>query len=175
MAIIKVIDDEDFFPDLSKDIHYISWTVCSRIAFPVVIVWMEIGPVEPLPLFDRIDRSNETLTLYPKHKITLMPGGSYADEELFRHFRDAVRAQQMIKARNVIFDMRNAPYWDPHTMTYDNTAYFRMLYWQPSRFDFDEDDVNLYILPDPCLKAWLKGIYAHKYASPAEIGYLSKA
>ncbi len=138
MEKIRIITDECFFPDFTKDIHYISWTPFnplsatnySQMDYVDAIVRFSAPGVTPEELYRRIDFSNETGTLYPKANITIMPSyrQPYSDDEIYRHFNDAMKVQnQYIHAKNVIFDMRNYSYINPHTKKPDDEEYIKMI------------------------------------------------
>ena len=67
-----------------------------------------------MDIFVKINTTSETATLYPKAPITIMPQGDFDDKTIYKHFDDALKAQNIyIKAKRVIFDMRNYNYNHP--------------------------------------------------------------
>ena len=136
--MIKIIDDIKFMPDMKKSIHYISWTPChdmsvsgyASLSFVYAIVYTNLPDLNTDKLFREVDMSDEVCTLYPRANITIIPThrGAYSDEEIYRHFHDAMKAQHTyINVDNIIFDMRYYCYYNPHTKSYDNLEYLNML------------------------------------------------
>ena len=136
--MIKIIDDIKFMPDMKKSIHYISWTPYhimsvsdyASLSFVYAIVYTNLPDLNTDELFRKVDISGEVCTLYPRVNITIIPSyrAAYSDEEIYRYFHDAMKAQHMyINADNIIFDMRYYSYFNPHTDSYDNLEYLNML------------------------------------------------
>lgn len=157
MSKIKIITDESFFPNFKKSIHYISWTPYStlsvtgysRMTYVDAIVRSDLPDINPEELYRRIDFLNETGTLYPKVNITIMPSyrQPYSDEEIYRHFNDAMKAQNLyIHADNIIFDMRNYSYISPYTNQPNDKEYIRMIYHNHSSSCILGDKRNTYVI-----------------------------
>lgn len=138
MKKLKIIADADFLPDLRKSIHYISWTPrdvwsrtgYTRVSYVDALIRRNLPWADPEEFFRTVDSSNETGTLYPEISITVMPssGQPYPDEEIYRHFGDAMIAQnRYIYAKHVMFDMRSYAYINPRTNKPDNEEYVRMI------------------------------------------------
>lgn len=135
--MIKLIRDEVFVPDLNKSIHYISWTPYHAMSTTdyAQMSWVYEIARENLPgidldkAFRTIDYFNETGT-FPQANITIMPSyrQPYSDEAVYKHFNDAMKAQnQLIHAENIIFDMRYYAYINPHTNDVDDEEYLEMI------------------------------------------------
>lgn len=143
--MIKIIDDINFMPDMKKSIHYISWTPYSfwstpdyaSLSYVYAIVYTNLPDLNTNELFRKVDISGEVCTLYPRVNITIIPSyrAAYSDEEIYRYFHDAMGAQhRYIKADNIIFDMRFYSYFNPHTKSYDNLEYIKMLDFNLNRY-----------------------------------------
>lgn len=189
MAAIKLITEEGFIPDLKKDIHYITWTPrtqmpmryndtlvpYSGLSYPYAIIGKTIG--DPIPFFLNVDSACETGTLYPAANITIMPSGIFDDETIYRYFHDAVKAQQMIRARNVVFDYTFFTYVAPHTLRSDNYEYFKMIEYNAHRFDLAEGPATIYIMAmeNNDMVRCVRGRYGSEeyFATPAEISLLA--
>ena len=136
--MIKIIDDIKFMPDIKKSIHYISWTPClargisvyESLSYVYAILYTNLPDLNTDKLFREVDMSDEVCTLYPRANITIIPTYrvEYSDEEIYRYFHDAMKAQYMyINADNIIFDMRYYCYYNPYTKSYYNWEYLNML------------------------------------------------
>lgn len=165
--MLKIINTS-FLPDFSKDIHYISWTpnannvgaFCfsasgySSLSCAYAIVSQEMGfsERETVDLFRMIDSANETGTLYPKANITIMPNARpYSDEEIYKHFNDALKAQnQFVKASNIIFDMSSYGYYNTKAGMVDNGEYFYMIKhaYDSSRIFVGDSSTNWFVICD---------------------------
>ena len=181
--MIKLITEETFIPNLSQDIHYISWTPYSgrstsgysQMAYVDTVVRKNLNKLniytKPESFYQQIDEANETGTFYPDINITLMPSakGVYSDEEIYHHISDAFKAQnKLIHAKTVIFDMRAYSYYDPHTEGYDNAEYLHMIDYLTGRSNHLEDkDVRVYVISSEEIKPSLRGRSVH-YAVASE-------
>ena len=55
-------------------------------------------------------------------------GQPYSDEMVYKHFNDAMKAQnEFIHAENIIFDMRDYAYINPYTKKVDDEEYLYMI------------------------------------------------
>lgn len=178
MEKIKIITDECFIPDFSKDVHYISWTpfnplsttLYSQLDWVDAIVRHSVSGIDPEEFYRIIDFINETGTLYPKANITIMPSyrQPYSDEEIYRHFNDAMNAQnQYIRAKNVIFDMRNYAYINPYTNEPNNEEYIKMIYWNLFLKSVLGQEINAYVIMPKQCAANISSLYA-EFATDAE-------
>lgn len=154
------INDLFFVPDLSKNIHYISWTPYSeksvtnynRLAWTDMIVRMNLpSSLDMTQFYQKIDDCNETGTFYPTAPITIMPsrGQPYPDEMIYKHFNDAMKAQyEIIKAKNMIFDMRDYSYINPHRKNrVDDAEYLDMIYFNTTVLnDSSGNPAKVYII-----------------------------
>lgn len=136
--MIKLIIDESFVPDLNKSIHYISWTPYnpmsvtgySKMSWVYEIARINLPDIDLDKAFQTIDCSNETGSFFPQANITIMPSyrQPYSDEMVYKHFNDAMKAQnQFIHADNIIFDMRSYAYNNPYTNNVDDEEYLYMI------------------------------------------------
>lgn len=158
--MITFINDESFIPDLSKNIHYISWTPYSeesitkysRLAWTDMIVRMYIPPsLDTTQFYQTIDHSDETGTFYPVAKITIMPScrQPYPDVTIYKHFNDAMKAQyEIIKAGKMIFDMRDYAYLNPHKKNrVDDAEYLDMILYNTTRLNsYSENPAKVYVI-----------------------------
>ncbi len=94
--------------------HYISWANAHGMTFTGAYIRFTLGLNDDSTyhLCEKINRSHETGTLYPKANMTLMPIDSQdADEDIYEHFNDALKAQNIyVNAHNIVFDMRHYEY-----------------------------------------------------------------
>lgn len=136
--MIKLIRDEVFVPDLNKSIHYISWTPYhamsvteyAQMSWVYEIARRNLPGIDLDKAFRTIDYSNETGTFFPQANITIMPSyrQPYSDETVYKHFNDAMKAQnQLINAENIVFDMRYYAYINPYTNNVDDEEYLEMI------------------------------------------------
>lgn len=173
MAEIKILVDETYMPDFSKNIHYITWTPrsdwplkykdsyvpYSGLSYPFAVLYS--AGFDPIPFFMMVDQNGETGTLYPDANITIMPSGVFEDEDIYKHFGDAVEAQRLIKAESIIFDFRFYNYISPHSFKSNNLEYYKMIDYNKSRFDFDETKVRIYVLvcSGNIIERWYRPLY----------------
>ena len=142
--MFKIFEGGVFLPDFTQDIHYISWTPYAgtgsggykftgytSMAWANYITFSTLGisEIEAIRYFRKIDANSETGTFYPQANITIMPNcKNYSDHEIYRHFNDALKCQtSLVRARNVIFDMRNYIYHFPDTGMPSNNEYIYMI------------------------------------------------
>ena len=130
--MFKVYEAGNFLPKITENVHYISWTPFSRISnhyqlshyashyvswpYEVIKRTMYMSDENIVDYFRTVDRESETGTFCPFANITIMPNSrTYIDREIYAHFGDAVKAQDMTRARKVIFDMRDYLYFFPNS------------------------------------------------------------
>jgi hypothetical protein len=102
----------------------------ASLSYVYAILYTNLPDLNTDELFRKVDMSDEVCTLYPRANITIIPTyrAEYSDEEIYRYFHDAMKAQRMyINADNIIFDMRYYFYYNPYTKSYDNLEYLNML------------------------------------------------
>lgn len=102
----------------------------ASLSYVYTILYTNLPDLNTDELFRKVDMSDEVCTLYPRANITIIPTyrAEYSDEEIYRYFHDAMKAQRMyINADNIIFDMRYYCYYNPYTKSYDNLEYLNML------------------------------------------------
>lgn len=113
-----------------KEMHYISWALIG-LTFPREILahalnkeWWEVEHQ-----FNLINMRNKTVCFHPEHNITLMPNDGWErDEVVYEHFDEALKFQNLhVKARTVVFDMRNYRYFGPNSKYQNDHEYVNML------------------------------------------------
>lgn len=184
--MFKIFLGNGFFPDFTKSIHYVSWTPragylggykqsgYSSLAWPFAVTCHALNIPEEgaITLFREIDRRSETATFCPEANVTLMPNlRSYNDEEIFKHFNDAMMCQNtLIKVRNVIFDMRNYTYHFPDSGIASNREYVYMIKSEYSRHmdSCPDDEVNYFVIA--CDIGEIFDGFTYKYR-PLTFGY----
>lgn len=143
--MFRIFKGEGFVPDFTQDVHYISWTPyagnCGGYhasgyssmfwSYAITCRALNISEESAIKIFEYIDRKSETGTFYPKAPITIMPNcRRYSDWEIFSHFDDAFECQNnLVKAENVIFDMRNYTYYMPNGEPSNGEYAYMIDYW----------------------------------------------